>query len=147
MRRKPIEDTHDFRPQLCRAFNRDGTPAPDLIPVVLQDFPGPAVLYVASMSRRALCLTLQTRRIHVYSRSAKKVRRKGATSGDELEMVAVYVNCNQDSLLIRVRRLGSDGGACHTRRPDGPHRPSCFYRILQCTVGRRIKRYLTFLEP
>lgn len=114
----------DFHP----AINHDGTPAPNLITVVLQDFESNEVLYAPTMDQEAWGQTQTTKRVHVYSRTEKKVRCKGATSGDFLQMVEVAANCNSDSLLIKVRRLGKDGGVCHVAGPDGKKRPSCFFR-------------------
>src|SRR5262249_45323032 len=54
--------------------------------------------------------------------------RKGETSGDVLDLVDVSVNCEQNSLLYRVRRRA--GGACHTRDASGQSRRGCYYRRL-----------------
>lgn len=112
------------------AFNHDGTPAPNLITVVLQDFESNKVLYPPTMDEKAWCQTQATGRVHVYSRTDKVTKCKGVTSGDCLEVVSVFVNCNWDCLLIKVRRLGKDGGVCHTVDPDGKNRPSCFFHQL-----------------
>lgn len=112
------------------ALNHDGTPAPNLIAVVPQDFKSNEVLFVATMDEEAWRQTQATRRIHVYSRTEKRVRCKGATSGDFLEVIFIFANCNNDSLLIKVRRLGKDGGVCHVTGPDGKKQPTCFFREL-----------------
>jgi len=131
-----IEETKKFKPQFHPSLNYDGTHAPDLITVILQDNPNGAVLYAATMDKKALDLTLKTMRVHLYSRSAKKMRRKGQTSGNELAVIDIYVNCNQDCLLIKVKRLDKNGGACHTKNEIGQNRPSCFYRVIGKIVGK-----------
>lgn len=113
-----------------QTLNHDGTPAPCLISAVYQDFENNEVLFNATMDREACHQTQTTKRVHVYSRTDKVTRCKGATSGDYLEVVSIFVNCNWDSLLIKVRRLGKDGGVCHTVDPDGKNRPSCFFHQL-----------------
>jgi phosphoribosyl-AMP cyclohydrolase len=144
-----LEETKNFLPQFRPALNHDETRAPNLITTILQDNPNGSVLYAATMDERALELTLETMRVHLYSRTAKTVRRKGATSGDELAVIDMLTNCNQDSLLLEVRRLGEDGGCCHTRTnpndPQSPHRPTCFYRVIGRTVGRTREYTLSFL--
>ena len=145
----PIEETNQFTPHFRPALNHDGTHAPNFITVVLQDAPNGAVLYAATMDKQALALTLETRRVHLYSRTTKSVRRKGATSGDELAVIDVLVNCNQDCLLIKVRKQGKNGGCCHTRvqpeNPQSPRRPTCFYRIVSRIVGKTTEYFLSFL--
>lgn len=144
-----LAETKKFLPQFRPALNHDGTRAPNLITVVLQDNPNGAVLYAAAMDKPALALTLKTMRVHLYSRTAKSVRRKGETSGDELAVIDVLVNCNQDCLLIKVRKQGKNGGCCHTQvqpeNPQSPHRPTCFYRIVSRIVGKKTEYFLSFL--
>jgi phosphoribosyl-AMP cyclohydrolase len=62
----------------------------------------------------------------LWSTSRNELWHKGATSGDTLDLVEVRVNCEQNSLLYRVRP--STGGACHTKDADGKARPACYYR-------------------
>ena len=64
----------------------------------------------------------------LWSTSRNELWHKGATSGDTLDLVEVRVNCEQNSLLYRVRP--TTGGACHTTGPDGRARPGCYYRRL-----------------
>jgi phosphoribosyl-AMP cyclohydrolase len=76
---------------------------------------------VAHMNAEALARTLATGEAWYWSRSARRVWRKGATSGQTQTVVEMRVDCDQDALLLKVR-VGGDGGACHTGRR------SCFYR-------------------
>ena len=108
---------------------------PGVLPVVLQDADSGDVLFVGYANRQALDETLQTRTAVLWSTSRNELWRKGATSGDVLELVDVHVNCEQNSLLYRVRPIR--GGACHTRDADGNTRRSCYYRRLAGTDARR----------
>ena len=64
-----------------------------------------------------------------WSTSRNALWIKGATSGDFLELVETRVNCEQNSILYRVRPKGK--GACHTRDASGKSRPSCYYRVIE----------------
>jgi phosphoribosyl-AMP cyclohydrolase len=96
-------------------FDRDG-----LIPVVVQEETTNAVLLLGYMNEEALRRTLETRLAHFWSRSRQKLWQKGETSGHAQEVVSLHINCENNSLLLRVHQRGD--AACH----DGYH--SCFYR-------------------
>ena len=72
--------------------------------------------------------SLRERIAVLWSTSRNELWRKGATSGDVLELDEIRVNCEQNSVLYRVRR--ATGGACHTRSDSGSARPSCYYRVI-----------------
>lgn len=112
------------------ALNHDGTNAPWLISAVIQDYQSNEVLFVATMDRGSCERTQSTGFVHIYSYTYKMTRRKGLVSGNYLEVVSKFINCNHDNLLIKVRRLGKDGGVCHTIGPDGKNRSSCFFQQL-----------------
>jgi phosphoribosyl-AMP cyclohydrolase len=99
-----------------------------VVPVVLQNADSGEVLFVAHADAEALRETLATGTAVLWSTSRDELWRKGATSGDVLDVVEVLVNCEQSSLLYRVRPRG---GVCHTRDADGRTRPSCYYRRLE----------------
>jgi phosphoribosyl-AMP cyclohydrolase len=82
------------------------------------------VLMMAHMNAEALKLTLETGEMHYWSRSRSALWRKGATSGQVQHLVGLYVDCDQDALLARVR-AGGDGGACHLGQR------SCFHRRIE----------------
>lgn len=107
-------------------IGRDGH---HVVPVVLQDAASGDVLFVGYANEEALRLTFERRSAVLYSTSRHEIWHKGATSGDTLSLVDVRVNCEQNSLLYRVRR--DAGGACHTRDADGSARPGCYYRVVQ----------------
>ncbi len=94
-----------------------------LLPAVVQDAANGEVLMVGFMNEEALRETLATGAVTFFSRSRNKLWRKGETSGHRLKLVQALVDCDGDTLLVRVQALGP--GACH----EGYR--SCFYRQLQ----------------
>jgi phosphoribosyl-AMP cyclohydrolase len=98
-------------------FDRQG-----LIPVVIQDDATADVLMVAFMNEEALRLTRQTGYTHFFSRSRNRIWRKGEQSGNVQEVRAIFVNCEENSLLVRVVQHGE--AACH----EGYY--NCYYRRL-----------------
>lgn len=97
-----------------------------LIPVVLQHAVSGDVLFVGYANDLALRETLATGKAVLWSASRDELWPKGASSGDELELVEVRINCEQNALLYRVRPVA--GGVCHTTDLAGSARPTCFYR-------------------
>lgn len=93
-----------------------------LLSAVVQDVQTGEVLMVAFMNEEALRLTLETRIAHYYSRSRNKLWKKGESSGHIQEVKELWVDCDQDAVVMKVRQVG---GACHTGFR------SCFYRKIQ----------------
>ena len=93
-----------------------------LIPAVVQDAETNQILMLAYMNRTALQLTLETKETHFWSRSRRELWHKGATSGNIQKVIEVRVDCDADTLLVRVQPAGP---ACHTGET------SCFYRNMQ----------------
>lgn len=91
-----------------------------IVPVVTQDAGTGEVLMMAYMNHAALTETLRTGRACYFSRSRNRLWRKGEESGNVQEVRAVYVDCDGDALLLKVRQVG--GAACHEGYP------SCFFR-------------------
>ena len=100
-----------------------------VVPVVLQDADSGEVLFVGYANQLAVDETFKTGIAVLWSTSRNELWRKGATSGDELALVEVRVNCEQNSLLYRVRPR--KGGVCHTKDADGATRRTCYYRRLE----------------
>lgn len=98
----------------------------EVLPVVLQNHESGQVLYIGYANEQALKATLEEKRAVLWSTSRNELWRKGATSGDVLELVEVCVNCEQNSLLYLVRPVGA--GVCHTKNSDGVARSTCYYR-------------------
>jgi phosphoribosyl-AMP cyclohydrolase len=96
-----------------------------LVPVAVQDFETKEVLLVAYVNYEALKRTLESGVAIFWSTSRNRLWTKGETSGSILRIVAVHVNCEQNSLLYFVKRKS---GACHTKSQPGSFRRSCFYR-------------------
>ena len=94
----------------------------DLIPAIIQNDTTKEVLMVAFMNDEALRLTRETGYIHFFSRSRNTIWRKGEQSGNVQEVRVIFVNCEENSLLIRVVQHGE--AACH----EGYR--SCYYRRL-----------------
>jgi len=92
-----------------------------LIPAVVQDATTNEVLMVAYMNEESLKLTLSTGKTHFWSRSRKKLWLKGETSGHFQAVKEIFLDCDLDTVLVKVDQTGV---ACHTG-----HR-SCFYRKL-----------------
>lgn len=94
-----------------------------LIPAIAQDYQTGRVLMVAWMNAESLQLSVQEGRAIYWSRSRKKLWRKGEESGHVQKLHEVRLDCDADVIILQVEQFG--GIACHT----GRH--SCFYRVLQ----------------
>lgn len=103
----------------------------DVIPVVLQHAENGEVLFIGYANDLALQETFITRQAVLWSTSRNELWRKGATSGDVLDLVEVRVNCEQNSVLYRV--IPRKGGVCHTKDATGQARQTCYYRSATAT--------------
>jgi phosphoribosyl-AMP cyclohydrolase len=101
-----------------------------LIPAVIQDAASHEVLMVGFMNPEALELTRRTGYATFFSRSRNQLWTKGETSGNRLQVVELLTDCDDDTVLVKVNRLG-DGNVCHTGER------SCFFRTL---VPRAVER-------
>jgi phosphoribosyl-AMP cyclohydrolase len=108
-----IEEGLAFAPR----FGVDG-----LVTAVVTDVASGDVLMVAHMNDEALRKTVATGEAWYYSRSRKKLWKKGESSGHAQRVVELRVDCDQDALWLKVEQHGP--GACHTGRR------SCFYRAV-----------------
>jgi len=99
----------------------------EVLPVVLQHADTGEVLFIGYANRLALAETLRLRQAVLWSTSRNELWHKGKTSGDWLDLVDVRVNCEQNSLLYRVRPRS---GVCHTKDAAGNTRKACYYREL-----------------
>ena len=109
----------------------------DLIPAVAQDHNTGEVLIVGYANELALRTALNENMATFWSTSRNELWIKGKTSGDYLEIVEVRVNCEQNSVLYRVRPKGQ--GACHTKDKDGVARSGCYYRIIDAENKLRFR--------
>ena len=94
-----------------------------LIPAVIQDVDSAEVLMVGFMNEEALRLTQETGFATFFSRTRNKLWMKGETSGNRLQVVSLLVDCDDDTVLVKVKRLG-DGNVCHTGER------TCFFRAV-----------------
>ena len=108
---------------LAPKFDAEG-----LLTCVTADAATGEVLMVAHMNAEALIRTIETGEAWYFSRSRQTLWRKGETSGHSQRVVEMRVDCDQDTVLIRVEQ---QGGACHTGRR------SCFYRAVPLGSKRR----------
>ena len=90
-----------------------------LIPAVTQDFKTGKVLMVGFMNKKALEKTLQEGKVTYFSRTRKKLWTKGETSGNFQYVKAMFLDCDNDTILIKIKQKGN---VCHTGNK------SCFYQ-------------------
>ena len=112
----------------------DFTKSGGLVPAIAQDADTGQVLMLAWMNREAYEETLRTGRAVYFSRSRNRLWRKGEESGNVQEVRGVYLDCDADTILLKVKQIG--GAACH----EGYK--SCFFRRLEQgawkTVAERV---------
>ena len=122
---RQIEEGLQFQPK----FDEHG-----LIPAIAQDAATGQVLMVAYMNREALDATIRTKRATYYSRSRKKLWRKGEESGHVQQVRQILVDCDQDCLILKV---AVDAGQCHVGYQ------SCFYRALKPSTATDLELIAT----
>ena len=93
-----------------------------LVPAIAQDAKTGEVLMLAWMNKESLTRTLTSGDVTYWSRSRRELWRKGATSGHTQRLIEAYVDCDGDTLLLKVEQTGP---ACHTGAP------TCFFRKAQ----------------
>ena len=107
-----------------------------LLPVVVQEVASGEVLMLAYMDEEALNLSLETGFAHYFSRTKNRIWKKGEQSGNVQKIADAYLDCDNDTLLIKVEQKG--GAACHTGAK------SCFFRkIASVNLGGESERNLT----
>jgi len=104
-----------------------------VLPVAVQHADTNEVILVAYTNAEAFQRALAERRLILWSTSRNELWEKGAASGETFDLVEARVNCEQNSLLYRVRPRR--GGICHTRNRAGAPR-NCFYRRIDPATGR-----------
>jgi phosphoribosyl-AMP cyclohydrolase len=98
----------------------------EVVPAIAQDVDTGEVLILGYVNQLALDTALQERKATFWSTSRNELWIKGKTSGDYLELIEVRINCEQNSILYRVRLAGA--GSCHTKNQGGTSRLGCYYR-------------------
>ena len=94
-----------------------------LVPAIVQDYQTGEILMLAYMNPDAFDATLATGKATYYSRSRKSLWVKGETSGNIQQIKEIHIDCDDDTVLLKVEQLG--GAACHTG-----HR-SCFFKKIE----------------
>jgi phosphoribosyl-AMP cyclohydrolase len=102
----------------------DFTKLDGLVPAVVQDHENGEVLMVGFMNEDALAKTRETGFATFFSRSRRTLWTKGETSGNKLAIKGIFQDCDDDTVLLKVERLG-DGNVCHTGER------TCFFRELK----------------
>jgi phosphoribosyl-AMP cyclohydrolase len=105
---------------------------PDVIPCAVQNADSGEVILVAYVNERALKASIESQTAVFWSTSRNELWEKGKTSGEVFDLMGVYVNCEQNSLLYKVRPRR--GGICHTKNRRGEAR-NCYYRKLNFNTG------------
>jgi phosphoribosyl-AMP cyclohydrolase len=110
-------------------------PENQVLPCAVQNVDTNEVILVAYVNQQALDRSIETRSAVFWSTSRNELWEKGKTSGETFELLEVRVNCEQNSLLYRVRP--NAGRICHTRNAAGEPR-DCYYRQIDFTTGELV---------
>jgi phosphoribosyl-ATP pyrophosphohydrolase/phosphoribosyl-AMP cyclohydrolase len=102
-------------------INRVDWEKSELLPVIVQDKTTNEILMMAYMNKEALTLSVETKIAHYFSRSKQRIWKKGESSNHIQEIESFFIDCDNDTLLIKVKQ---NGVACHTGRK------SCFFTEL-----------------
>jgi len=94
-----------------------------LIPAIAQDAASGQVLMLAFINQESWQKSLETGEVHYWSRTRQELWHKGGTSGNVQKIKAIYVDCDNDTVLFKVEQIG--GAACHTGMQ------TCFFRRVQ----------------
>lgn len=105
----------------------------DLIPVIVQDQDTQEVILLAYTNMNAMRKSIDLRRAIFWSTSRDALWDKGDTSGNSFDLISISINCEQNSLLYKVR--AKNGKICHTRNAQGKAR-NCYYRTLNFDTGK-----------
>lgn len=130
--------------QLMLNFKKIGSIAKikdDFMPLAVQDFDSGLVLLVAYTNREAYEASRKKRLLTLWSTSRNELWIKGEKSGQTFEIVKMFVNCEQNSLLYQVRPKKTPG-ICHTKNRSGRYRNTCFYREIDLKTGKLINHEL-----
>ena len=120
MNRKVFLEKYVMSESSTTASGPDFSRGDGLVPAIAQDFQSGAVLMMAYMNAESYAETVATGRAVYFSRSRKKLWRKGEESGNVQLVKSIHVDCDQDTILLKVEQIG--GAACHEGYA------SCFFR-------------------
>jgi phosphoribosyl-AMP cyclohydrolase len=108
-----------------------------LVPTIAQDAATGEILMLAYMSQESFDETIRTNRACYFSRSRNKLWRKGEESGNVQEVVEIRIDCDQDTIVLKVNQIG--GAACHTGYR------SCFFRKIE--KGNLVEDGIRVFDP
>jgi phosphoribosyl-AMP cyclohydrolase len=118
-----IEETDELKLDFQKIASMQGQ---EVIPVAIQNADTNEVILVAYTNEQAFLESIKLKRLVLWSTSRNELWHKGKTSGNEFELVDIYVNCEQNSLVYKVKPL--NGNICHTSYNGVAN--NCFYRKL-----------------
>lgn len=127
-----IEETNELKLDFNKIANMGGNQK--VIPVAVQNIDTNEVILVSYTNEEAMKEAIRTRRAVFYSTSRNEIWYKGKSSGNEFELLEIYVNCEQNSLVYKVRPL--NGNICHTSYNGVAN--NCFYRRLDMDTMKLI---------
>ena len=118
-----IEETDNLELDFKKIAKMSGQ---EVIPVAIQNIDTDEVILVAYTNEEAFKESIRLRRLVLWSTSRNALWHKGKTSGNESELIEIFVNCEQNSLVYKVRPM--NGNICHTSYKGVAN--NCFYRKL-----------------
>ena len=123
-----IEEGSELRLDFSK-ISKVAKSCPDVIPVAVQNADTGEVILVAHTNELAFKESCRKHLLVLWSTSRNELWEKGKTSGETFDLIEAYVNCDQNSLVYKVRP--NRGGICHTRNRRGEPR-NCYYRRIDC---------------
>ncbi len=127
-----LEETNELRLDWAK-LEKAVASSPGIVPVAVQNADTSEVILVAYTNELAFRKSLETRSLVLWSTSRNELWEKGKTSGETFDLLEARVNCEQNSLLYRVRPRR--GGICHTKNKMGEPR-NCYYRKMNLDTGK-----------
>lgn len=126
-----IEETNELKLDFQKIIKMTGQ---EVIPVAIQNVDTKEVILVAYTNEQAMLESIRLRRLVLWSTSRNELWYKGKTSGNEFELTEILVNCEQNSLVYKVRPL--KGNICHTSYQGVAN--NCFYRRIDMESMRLV---------
>jgi phosphoribosyl-AMP cyclohydrolase len=126
-----IEETDELKLDFKKIASMQGQ---EVIPVAIQNYDTNEVILVAYTNEQAFLESIRLKRLVLWSTSRNELWHKGKTSGNEFELMEIYVNCEQNSLVYKVKPL--NGNICHTSYNGVAN--NCFYRKLDMETMKLI---------
>ena len=126
-----VEETNELKLDIKKITRMIGQ---EVIPVAIQNVNTKEIILVAYTNEQAMLESIKLRRLVLWSTSRNELWYKGKTSGNEFELIEILVNCEQNSLVYKVRPL--KGNICHTSYKGVAN--NCFYRRIDMESMRLV---------